>query len=48
MIIKNGCVTLRAIEEKDFDFDKTSKFVDDKFSDYNGNASDKVIDALLL
>ena len=39
---------IKSIEEKDFDFDKTSKFVDDKFSDYNGNASDKVIDALLL
>ena len=39
---------VKSIAEKDFDFDKTSKFVEDKFSDYNGNASDKVIDALLL
>ncbi len=37
-----------SIKNDDYDFDKTSKFVEDKFSDYNGNASDKVIDKVLL
>lgn len=39
---------MECLEKKDFEFHKTLEFVNDNFGDYQGNASDRVIDEILL
>ena len=37
---------LEALKNKDFEIEKTLKFVDDNFSEYDGNSADKLIDVI--
>lgn len=39
---------MTALENEDYEFEKTKQFVLDNFGDYQGNASDQVIDQILL
>ena len=39
---------MQALENRDFEFEKTKQFVIDNFGDYKGNAADAVIDQILL
>ena len=39
---------ITALETKDYEFEKTQKFRDANFSNYDGNAADKIIDTILL
>lgn len=39
---------MRTLEDGDYEFEKTEKFVEDNFKSYKGRASDKVIDIILL
>ncbi len=39
---------MECLEKKDFETEKIIRFADENFSDYRGNASDKVIDEILL
>ena len=39
---------MQALEDGDFEEEKIKKFVEDNFGEYQGNASDKVIDEILL
>lgn len=37
-----------ALKNKDYDFEKTAKFREENFSNYDGKAADKIIDTILL
>ena len=39
---------MEALENKNFEIEKIIKFVEDNFSEYDGHASDRVIDEILL
>ena len=39
---------INSIKNEDYEFDKTIEFIEENFSGYAGNASDKVIDLVLL
>ena len=39
---------IEALENKDYEFEKTAAFREANFSNYDGNASDKIIDKILL
>lgn len=39
---------MKALRNKDYDYEKTEQFRKENFSNYDGNAADKIIDAILL
>ena len=39
---------IEALKNKDYEFEKTAAFRDANFSNYDGNAADKIIDTILL
>lgn len=39
---------IQALENKDYDFEKTKKFKDENFGAYDGNAADRIIDTVIL